>query len=125
MFKIPKEEDIEAVLKEYEILRENAVKVNPNPNLLTINLYFTNRTAQDGEKYIISNVARRVLNTGSPLSEGFTIASQSVFKDMADHQFYDETCPAHKELKACPFHPNSIESIVSQRLMFGRKRPRK
>lgn len=28
MFKIPKEEDIEAVLKEYEILRENAVKVS-------------------------------------------------------------------------------------------------
>jgi hypothetical protein len=28
MFKIPKEEDIEAVLKEYEVLRENAVKVS-------------------------------------------------------------------------------------------------
>lgn len=28
MFKIPKEEDIDAVLKEYEILRENAVKVS-------------------------------------------------------------------------------------------------
>ncbi|CZT16746.1 uncharacterized protein RCC_02581 [Ramularia collo-cygni] len=71
MFKIPKEEDIEAVLKD----------------------------SQDGEKYIVSNVARRVLNTTSPLSEGFTIASQSVFKSREDHDFYDQECPAHKELK--------------------------
>nr|POE54576.1 hypothetical protein CFP56_41514 [Quercus suber] len=79
MFKIAKEEDIDAVLREYETLRKNAVK--------------------DGRPYIVSNVARRILNTSSPLSEGYTVASQSIFKNAADHEFYDRACPAHKELK--------------------------
>lgn len=56
-------------------------------------------SVQDGEPYIISNAARKVLNTSSPLSEGYTIMSQSIFKDHSDHDFYDKDCPAHKELK--------------------------
>ncbi|KAF2211561.1 hypothetical protein CERZMDRAFT_18138, partial [Cercospora zeae-maydis SCOH1-5] len=78
-FKVAKEEDIQAVLKEYEILRKNALK--------------------DGKPYIVSNVSRRVLNTSSPLSEGYTIASQSIFQSHEDHDFYDQKCEAHKELK--------------------------
>lgn len=54
---------------------------------------------QDGKPYIISNAARKVLNASSPLSEGYTIMSQSIFKDHSDHDFYDKECPAHKELK--------------------------
>ncbi len=54
---------------------------------------------QDGKPYIISNVARKVLNTSSHLSEGYTISSQSIFKSHEDHEFYDKECPAHKELK--------------------------
>ncbi|EME50309.1 hypothetical protein DOTSEDRAFT_41413 [Dothistroma septosporum NZE10] len=78
-FKVPKEEDIDAVLKVYATLRKNATK--------------------DGQPYIVSNVARRILNTSSALSEGYTIMSQSVFKDHKDHDFYDKECSAHKELK--------------------------
>ncbi|CAK4033494.1 Hypothetical predicted protein [Lecanosticta acicola] len=76
MFKVAKEEDIQAVLKAYEVLRKEAAR-----------------------PYIISNVSRKILNTGSPLSEGYTIASQSIFKDHDDHRFYDQECPAHQELK--------------------------
>jgi len=47
----------------------------------------------------VSNAARKVLNTSSPLSEGYTIMSQSIFKDHSDHDFYDKECPAHKMLK--------------------------
>ena len=54
---------------------------------------------QDGKPYIVSNVSRKVLNTSSPLSEGYTISSQSIFKNHEDHEFYDKECPAHKELK--------------------------
>lgn len=54
---------------------------------------------QDGKPYIISNTARKVLNTDSPRSEGFTLASQSIFRNHEDHTFYDEKCPAHQELK--------------------------
>ena len=78
LFKIPPEH-IDKVLAEYETLRKNAVK--------------------DGKPYIVSNVARRITNTDSPLSEGFTISSQSIFKNREDHEFYDKECPAHKELK--------------------------
>ncbi|KAH9815669.1 Protein of unknown function (DUF3659) [Teratosphaeria destructans] len=55
--------------------------------------------SQDDKPYIISNVSRRITNTSSPLSEGYTISSQSVFKSREDHEFYDQHCPAHKVLK--------------------------
>lgn len=58
-------------------------------------------SAQDGKPYIVSNAARKVLNTSSPLSEGYTIMSQSIFKDHSDHDFYDRDCTAHKKLKVC------------------------
>jgi hypothetical protein len=54
---------------------------------------------QDGKPYIVSNVARKVTNTDSPLSEGYTIHSQSIFKNREDHDFYDKDCAAHMELK--------------------------
>ncbi|KAK6437581.1 hypothetical protein LTR95_006222 [Oleoguttula sp. CCFEE 5521] len=79
LFKVPKQSDIELVLKAYEILRSTAVK--------------------DGRPYVVSNVVRPVLNTSSPLSHGFTVMSQSVFGNHADHDFYDKDCPAHKKLK--------------------------
>jgi hypothetical protein len=60
---------------------------------------------QNGEPYIVSNAARKVLNTSSPLSEGYTIMSQSIFKNHSDHDFYDRECTAHKKLKACRLHP--------------------
>ncbi|KJX98587.1 hypothetical protein TI39_contig403g00006 [Zymoseptoria brevis] len=78
LFKIP-EESIDTVLQQYVKLRKDAVK--------------------DGKPYIISNTARKVLNTDSPRSEGFTLASQSIFRNHGDHTFYDEKCPAHQELK--------------------------
>ncbi|KAK4506382.1 hypothetical protein PRZ48_000112 [Zasmidium cellare] len=79
MFKIPKEEDVERVLKAYEVLRGSAKK--------------------DGKPYVVSNTARKILNSNAPISEGFTLASQSIFKNHEDHDFYDKECPAHKELK--------------------------
>lgn len=52
-----------------------------------------------GKKYIVSNTALRVRNTSSPLSEGFSIVSQSIFRNWEDHDFYEGECAAHKELK--------------------------
>lgn len=66
--------------------------------------------SQNGEPYIVSNAARKVLNTSSPLSEGYTIMSQSIFKNHSDHGFYDRECTAHKKLKAC---------ISQQRVTLG------
>lgn len=88
---------------------------------------------QDGKPYIVSNVARRVVNTSSPLSEGFTISSQSIFKNKEDHDFYDKEvcyppydncgivladgpdsdmqCPAHKELKV-EFYDSSDDYYI-------------
>ena len=57
------------------------------------------KAIQNNEPYIISNAARKVLNPSSPLSEGYTIMSQSIFKNHSDHDFYDKECPAHKTLK--------------------------
>nr|POE87863.1 hypothetical protein CFP56_11092 [Quercus suber] len=104
MFKIPREEDIDIVLNEYEILRKNAMK--------------------DGRPYIVSNVARRILNTSSSLSEGFTLASQSIFKNKADHDFYDQICPAHKELKVLPeLLPSEDEGRCDQADLSSHRKP--
>lgn len=108
MFKVAKEEDIQEVLKAYEVLRKNAVRVRtPSENnrrraslafpILDTRLIV--RHNQNGKPYVVSNVSRKILNTDSPLSEGYTILSQSIFKNHDDHTFYDQECPAHKELK--------------------------
>jgi len=98
LFKVPNEEDIQMVLQQYEILRKNAVK--------------------DGKPYIVSNVARRITNTSSPLSEGYTIMSQSLFSSQEDHEFYDKECPAHKQLKETTgkarFGPSSVMTLVTE-----------
>jgi hypothetical protein len=80
MFKIPPEH-IPAVLEAYVTLRATAV--NPSTK----------------QPYIVSNESRRVSNTDSPISAGYTIISQSVFANWEDANFYDKECPAHKELK--------------------------
>jgi hypothetical protein len=86
------------VLKAYEVLKKDAKRVHLilpcTPNKLT-------DPSQNGEPYIVSNAARKALNTSSPLSEGYTIMSQSIFKNHSDHDFYDRECTAHKKLKAC------------------------
>ena len=109
MFKVAKEEDIQEVLKAYEVLRKNAVRVRtPFGNNrcrasiafpLLQNTQLMVRLNQNGKPYVVSNVSRKILNTDSPLSEGYTILSQSIFKNHDDHTFYDQECPAHKELK--------------------------
>ena len=100
LFKIPPEH-IDKVLQEYEKLRKNAVKVCQSPTSYPSPSLPVLTTRQDGKPYIVSNVARRITNTDSPLSEGFTISSQSIFRNKEDHDFYDKECPAHKELKVC------------------------
>lgn len=76
---------------------------------------------QNGEPYIVSNAARKVLNTSSPLSEGYTIMSQSIFKNYSDHDFYDRECTAHKKLKACGSQQH--RKSVGQRLTSTYRKP--
>ncbi|KAF2171473.1 hypothetical protein M409DRAFT_63729 [Zasmidium cellare ATCC 36951] len=90
MFKIPKEEDVEKVLKAYEVLRSDAKRAS---------LWRVPLSLLDGKPYVVSNTARKILNSSAPISEGFTVASQSIFKTHEDHDFYDKECPAHKKLK--------------------------
>lgn len=109
MFKVAKEEDIQEVLKAYGVLRKNAVRVRtPSGNNrrraslacpILRNIQLLMRLNKNGKPYVVSNVSRKILNTDSPLSEGYTILSQSIFKNHDDHTFYDQECPAHKELK--------------------------
>lgn len=114
LFKIPKQEDIDAVLDQYAVLRKTALKVRKLPNhqkpkrislpplpaALAISRSTTlTLTNQDNQPYIISNTARKILNTDAAISGGYTVAAQSVFSSKEDHDFYDSKCPAHKELK--------------------------
>jgi hypothetical protein len=53
---------------------------------------------QDGKRYILS------LTAGIPLpdqrSKGFNVAIKSTFASLADMEYYDKDCQAHKLLKA-------------------------
>ena len=93
--------------------------------VLNLSLSYTSNTliesSQNGEPYVVSNAARKVLNTSSPLSEGYTIMSQSIFKNHSDHDFYDRECTAHKKLKACGSFPAA--SIFEQPLTPDHRRP--
>lgn len=93
--------------------------------VLNLSLSYTSNTliesSQNGEPYVVSNAARKVLNTSSPLSEGYTIMSQSIFKNHSDHDFYDRECTAHKKLKACESFPAA--SIFEQPLTSDHRRP--
>ncbi|ETN41884.1 uncharacterized protein HMPREF1541_03823 [Cyphellophora europaea CBS 101466] len=126
LFKIP-EQHIDSVLAAYVVLRKNAKKVSyPIPVLNTrhqLAMHSSSSPAlplprpppppppqqvpwltpspatQDGRPYIVSNESRRVSNTDSPISDGFTVVSQTIFANWEDANFYDKKCPAHLELK--------------------------
>lgn len=104
------------MLAAYVVLRKNATRVSsilgasppspplpPPPSLLPVptptQLTTPLPPLQAGKPYIVSNESRRVSNTASPLSEGFTIISQTVFANWEDANYYDKECPAHLELK--------------------------
>ncbi|ETI20707.1 hypothetical protein G647_07049 [Cladophialophora carrionii CBS 160.54] len=79
LFKIPKEEDIDGALAQYEILRSTAQK--------------------DGKPYIISNEATRVTNSSDERAQGYTMLAVTVFKSREDFDYYDKECAAHKKLR--------------------------
>ncbi|EXJ92070.1 hypothetical protein A1O3_00620 [Capronia epimyces CBS 606.96] len=79
LFKVPKEEDIDAILAQYEVLRATAEK--------------------DGRPYIVSNEANRVLNTAEERSQGYTLVAVTTFKSREDVEYYDKQCSAHKKVR--------------------------
>ncbi|KAK5044637.1 hypothetical protein LTR84_010651 [Exophiala bonariae] len=79
LFKIPKEDDTEAVLAEYDILRKTAEK--------------------DGKPYIVANEARRIENAAEERAQGYTLISITTFKSKEDYDYYDKQCAAHAKLR--------------------------
>ncbi|KAK5075279.1 hypothetical protein LTR64_001484 [Lithohypha guttulata] len=79
LFKVPKEEDVDAAIQKYKTLRETAVK--------------------DGEPYILHNEAGKTINTSEERSKGFTLCGQTTFASQADVDYYDSQCGAHAEFK--------------------------
>ncbi|OAP64991.1 hypothetical protein AYL99_00963 [Fonsecaea erecta] len=79
LFKVPKEEDIDAILAEYQVMRSTAQK--------------------DGQPYIVSNEATRVINSSEERSQGYTVIAVTTFKSREDVDFYDKGCAAHKKLR--------------------------
>ncbi|OAL40553.1 hypothetical protein AYO20_00289 [Fonsecaea nubica] len=79
LFKVPKEDDIDAILAEYQVLRNTAQK--------------------DGKPYIVSNEASRVINSSEERSQGYTVIAVTTFKSREDVDYYDKGCAAHKKLR--------------------------
>ncbi|KEF54151.1 uncharacterized protein A1O9_09946 [Exophiala aquamarina CBS 119918] len=79
LFKIPNEEDIDAVLAQYDILRKTAQK--------------------DGASYIVANEARRIENAAEERSQGYTLISITTFNSKEDYNYYDKQCSAHAKLR--------------------------
>lgn len=53
---------------------------------------------QDGKPYIVYLCAG-LANPEDPRHKGYTVVSQTKFKNLEDMKFYDEQCTAHQELK--------------------------
>ncbi|KAI9744671.1 MAG: hypothetical protein M1818_002200 [Claussenomyces sp. TS43310] len=78
MFKIPRQDDQEQMSKAYEHLKENQQK--------------------EGKPYLLSIEAGPSFDNAR--NQGFNFIAKTVFKNKADHDFYDTICPAHKHLEA-------------------------
>ncbi|KIW60976.1 hypothetical protein PV05_01149 [Exophiala xenobiotica] len=79
LFKVPKEEDIDAIIAEYGTMRTSAQK--------------------DGAPYIVSNEATRVTNASEERAQGYTLIAVTTFKSREDFDYYDKQCAAHKKLR--------------------------
>ncbi|KAK5317125.1 hypothetical protein LTR93_008900 [Exophiala xenobiotica] len=79
LFKVPKEEDIDAIIAEYATMRASAQK--------------------DGAPYIVSNEATRVTNASEERAQGYTLIGVTIFKSREDFDYYDKQCAAHKKLR--------------------------
>ncbi|KAF3916505.1 hypothetical protein ABW20_dc0101208 [Dactylellina cionopaga] len=77
LFKVPDEAHQEAILNQYKLLEEQALK--------------------DGKPYILSLSAGKTKD--DPRRKGFTLCAISVFSSLEDMQYYDTECAAHKALK--------------------------
>ncbi|KAL6249550.1 hypothetical protein RBB50_003403 [Rhinocladiella similis] len=80
LFKVPKEEDVDAIIAEYAVLRATAQK--------------------DGAPYIISNEATRVTNASEERAQGYTLIAVTTFKSREDFEYYDKQCEAHAKIRS-------------------------
>ncbi|PSK48648.1 hypothetical protein B9Z65_59 [Elsinoe australis] len=77
MFKIPDSKAQEEILSKYKSLRADALK--------------------DGKPYIVS--AKAGYTENDPRNQGFNIVANTTFASMADFEFYDKDCEAHKVIR--------------------------
>ena len=56
------------------------------------------RFLQNGSPYILEVKARIAFS--DPRSQGYTVVTETRFASQEDMKYYDEECPAHKQLKA-------------------------
>ncbi|OTB03900.1 hypothetical protein M426DRAFT_321396 [Hypoxylon sp. CI-4A] len=78
LFNVPKDEDIDFLLGQYQVLKQEALR--------------------DGKPYIQSVVAGRALPDDR--SRGYTLVAKTTFSSLDDMKFYDNECGAHKRFKA-------------------------
>ncbi|KAF3940841.1 hypothetical protein ABW19_dt0205655 [Dactylella cylindrospora] len=78
LFKVPNEDDQNAILEQYKKLKQEALK--------------------EGKPYIVSLDAGKTKD--DPRRKGYTICAISVFESIEDMQYYDTECSAHKSLKS-------------------------
>ncbi|OAA75375.1 stress responsive A/B barrel domain protein [Akanthomyces lecanii RCEF 1005] len=77
LFKLPKPDDVDAMIEQYKILEATHQK--------------------DGKPYLQSVVVGKP--EADPRAQGYTLAAKTEFASAGDMKYYDEECPAHKQLK--------------------------
>ncbi|KAM3428978.1 stress responsive A/B barrel domain protein [Beauveria brongniartii RCEF 3172] len=90
MFKLPKPEDVDAMIEQYKILEATQSK--------------------DGRPYLQSVVIGKP--EADPRAQGFTLVAKTEFASVDDMKYYDEECPAHKKLKGVA-KSLTMEGVVS------------
>lgn len=112
MFKVPKKEDQEVMLKNYEEVGRTNSKVSILSSTTRVPLYllsfpeficqsskeYSQPIGQDGKPYILSLEAGPTYEDAR--NQGYTLVAKTVFKNIEDFEYYDKECQAHKEFKA-------------------------
>ncbi|KGQ07336.1 hypothetical protein BBAD15_g7338 [Beauveria bassiana D1-5] len=114
MFKLPKPEDVDAMIEQYKILEATQSKVREGNIWICICSHGKHaddeNCVQDGRPYLQSVVIGKP--EADPRAQGFTLVAKTEFASVDDMKYYDEECPAHKKLKGIA-KSLTIEGVVS------------
>jgi hypothetical protein len=99
MLKVPKEDNFQAILKQYEVVRRMAQKVCISCRSTGLGRMLISGT-KNGKPYVLALDFGQTDNASEPRAQGYTTVVQIPFANRDDAVDWDTQCEARKAFKA-------------------------